>query len=104
VGLELGDGNKIDLVRGGAHRTDPPPGRTINRWMVKLGFDPKEVAAEHDAKGAAPTPAPTPTPEAVSPSPGGKTSDDPRTQVGPAAGRDRSSTGSGGHCSSCTTT
>jgi hypothetical protein len=80
VGLGLGDGNKIDLLHGGAHRTDPPPGRTINRWMVKLGFDPKEVAAEHDAKGGASAPAPAP--EAVPPIPGGTTSDDPRTQWG----------------------
>ena len=39
IGIGLGDGNKIDLLTGDLCRTDPPPGRERNRWMVKIGLD-----------------------------------------------------------------
>lgn len=78
IGLGRGDGNKIDLVGGATHRTDPPPDRPINRWMVKLGHDAAEIATEHDR----PAPAPAAAPAPVEPLPGGITSADPRTQWG----------------------
>jgi hypothetical protein len=39
IGLDLGDGNKVDLLTGDVSRTDPHPGRTRNRWV--LIADPK---------------------------------------------------------------
>ncbi len=69
VGIGLGDGNKIDLLRSGAcRRTDPPPGRTRNRWMLQLGFDPEEIAEAYGPQGSGPA---MPAPSA-----------DPRTQWG----------------------
>lgn len=69
VGIGLGDGNKIDLLRGACHRTDPPPDRPRNRWMLQLGFEPEEIAAVHGPADAVPSPA----------------SADPRTQWGGAS-------------------
>jgi hypothetical protein len=44
VGLGLGDGNKIHLRQaGGVERTDPPPDRPTNRWLIKLGHDTAEI-------------------------------------------------------------
>jgi hypothetical protein len=43
IGIGLGDGNKVDLSRTGISRTDPPPDRPRNRWLVKVGHDPAEV-------------------------------------------------------------
>lgn len=43
VGLDLGDGNKLDLESGSLFRTDPHPGRPMNRWLVATGHHP-EVA------------------------------------------------------------
>lgn len=44
IGIGMGDGNKIDLTRsGGVARTDPPPGRPINRWLLQVGHDPADV-------------------------------------------------------------
>ncbi len=68
VGIGLGDGNKVNLLEGGCHRTDPPPGRPRNRWMLQLGFDTDEIAGVHGPVDAAPS---TPGPSA-----------DPRTQWG----------------------
>lgn len=39
VGLDLGDANKIDLLTGMVHRTDPHPGRKRNSWVLLA--DPK---------------------------------------------------------------
>lgn len=58
IGLGLGDGNKIGLTGAGTCRTDPPPGRPINRWMVKLGFDPQEIIAARSAPLESPPPVP----------------------------------------------
>lgn len=49
IGIGLGDGNKLDLVGGTMCRTDPPPDRPTNRWIIQLGFEPKEVAAVRTA-------------------------------------------------------
>lgn len=58
IGLGLGDGNKIDLLSGACHRTDPPDDRTRNRWMVQLGFDSDEIGGVFGTAGkdAAATP------------------------------------------------
>ncbi|MEM7157793.1 MAG: hypothetical protein AAF799_33445 [Myxococcota bacterium] len=68
IGIGQGDGNKIDLIEGACHRTDPPPDRERNRWMVQLGFDKDEIAEVHGPVGSAPA--------------GGGGSADPRTQWG----------------------
>ncbi|MDB4994538.1 MAG: hypothetical protein JWM74_1970 [Myxococcaceae bacterium] len=39
VGLDKGDGNKIDLHAETVSRTDTHPGRTHNRWALKAGFE-----------------------------------------------------------------
>lgn len=67
VGIGRGDGNKINLLQAHAcHRTDPPPDRPRNRWMVQLGYSPEEII-EVFGSPEAPTPA---------------ASADPRTQWG----------------------
>jgi hypothetical protein len=44
VGIGMGDGNKIDLTREGrVARTDPPPDRPRNRWLLQLSYDVEEV-------------------------------------------------------------
>jgi hypothetical protein len=44
VGLGMGDGNKIDLsTSGSVARTDPPPDRPRNRWLLQVSHDPEEV-------------------------------------------------------------
>jgi hypothetical protein len=44
IGIGLGDGNKIDLRRaGGVARTDPPPDRPRNRWLIQSSYDPADV-------------------------------------------------------------
>lgn len=44
VGLDMGDGNKIDLATGAVCRTDTHPGRDHHRWMlqVSVGGPPRE--------------------------------------------------------------
>ena len=39
IGLDKGDGNKVDLLTGMVHRTDPHEGRPRNRWVLLA--DPK---------------------------------------------------------------
>jgi hypothetical protein len=39
IGLDLGDGNKVDLLTGAVSRTDPHPGRKRNSWVLMC--DPK---------------------------------------------------------------
>ena len=57
IGLGSGDGNKIDLLTGACHRTDPPADRPRNRWMLQVGVDPAEVAEVygHAPAGASPS-------------------------------------------------
>jgi len=43
VGLDRGDANKINLVTGACHRTDPHPGRARNQWNVLLDVDKERV-------------------------------------------------------------
>jgi hypothetical protein len=43
VGLDKGDANKINLVTGACHRTDPHPGRARNQWKVELDVDKERV-------------------------------------------------------------
>ncbi len=43
IGLDHGDGNKLDLASGELYRTDPHPGRPLQRWLVANGHHP-EVA------------------------------------------------------------
>ncbi|UJR86712.1 hypothetical protein [Sandaracinus amylolyticus] len=40
VGLDQGDGNKFDMATGAVHRTDPHPGRRLNRWVLMSAFGP----------------------------------------------------------------
>jgi hypothetical protein len=54
IGIGRGDGNKIDLLHGSCHRTDPPPDRPRNRWMVQLGFEPDDVAQVYAPPAATP--------------------------------------------------
>jgi WD40 repeat protein len=52
IGLDLGDANKVDLLTGMVHRSDPHPGRTRNSWV--LVADPKcEQIAELLKRAAA---------------------------------------------------
>jgi hypothetical protein len=39
LGLDQGDGNKVDLRGGGLYRTDPHEGRPLNRWLVHRGHE-----------------------------------------------------------------
>jgi len=41
VGLDRGDGNKYDLTAGDLYRTDPHPGRPLERWLVATGHHPE---------------------------------------------------------------
>jgi len=41
VGLDRGDGNKLDLGSGDLYRTDPHPGRPLERWFVATGHHPE---------------------------------------------------------------
>jgi hypothetical protein len=41
IGLDRGDGNKLDLGSGDLYRTDPHPGRPLERWLVATGHHPE---------------------------------------------------------------
>src|SRR5208282_6839148 len=43
VGLDLGDGNKINLMTGACHRTDSHPGRAASSWEVAVEVDHQKV-------------------------------------------------------------
>jgi len=43
LGLGEGDGNKVNLLTGAIHRTDPPPGQAPNRWLISAGVELDEV-------------------------------------------------------------
>ncbi|MCB9547337.1 MAG: hypothetical protein H6706_16015 [Myxococcales bacterium] len=49
IGMDQGDGNKIDMVTGATHRTDTHPGREHHSWMLKVATDP---SVEGDAPAA----------------------------------------------------
>jgi hypothetical protein len=58
IGMDRGDGNKINLRTGAVHRTDTHPGRTHNRWMLSVSVESKDLPADYGggpaAGGAAP--------------------------------------------------
>jgi hypothetical protein len=43
IGLDQGDGNKINLGTGACHRTDTHPGRAHHAWEVQLQIDKQKV-------------------------------------------------------------
>jgi hypothetical protein len=43
VGLDRGDGNKINLVTGACHRTDTHPGRAHNSWELLVNVDKEKI-------------------------------------------------------------
>jgi hypothetical protein len=43
VGLDRGDGNKINLATGACHRTDTHPGRSHNSWALDVQVDKDRV-------------------------------------------------------------
>ncbi|MEZ4466704.1 MAG: hypothetical protein R3F60_20350 [bacterium] len=45
IGMDQGDGNKIDMVTGATHRTDTHPGRAHHSWMLKVATDPSVEAS-----------------------------------------------------------
>jgi hypothetical protein len=45
VGLDMGDGNKVDLLTGMVHRTDPHEGRPRNRWVLIADPKTESIAA-----------------------------------------------------------
>ena len=44
VGLDGGDGNRIDVDTGAVHRTDTHPGREHRRWVLLADVGPRSVA------------------------------------------------------------
>lgn len=53
VGLDLGDGNKIDLATGAVCRTDTHPGRDHHRWALQVAVG--EPPREETRRGPLPT-------------------------------------------------
>jgi hypothetical protein len=45
IGLDKGDGNKVDLLTGMVHRTDPHEGRPRNRWVLIADPKTESIAA-----------------------------------------------------------
>ncbi len=45
IGLDEGDGNKVDLLTGTVHRTDPHEGRKRNRWELIADPRTQQIAA-----------------------------------------------------------
>jgi hypothetical protein len=58
VGLDLGDGNKLNLESIALHRSDTHPGREHHRWMVSVGGK----SDDDKPRAAPPRPAPVPPP------------------------------------------
>jgi hypothetical protein len=54
VGMNLGDGNKIDLADGRVHRTDTHPGRQHHSWLLEVSVEPPQGARPASAPAAAP--------------------------------------------------
>lgn len=65
VGLDKGDGNKVNLETEAVHRTDTQPGREHHSWLLSAAFDTGKTAEKTPGTGAArdeesaPSPAPT---------------------------------------------
>lgn len=57
VGMDQGDGNKLNLTTGALHRTDTHPGREHHRWLVKVSVDPPTAEPAPPAAPPAPEPA-----------------------------------------------
>jgi len=43
IGLDLGDGNKIDVLSNAVCRTDPHPGRKRNSWVLLADFKTEQI-------------------------------------------------------------
>lgn len=56
VGMDQGDGNKLNLTSGALNRTDTHPGREHHRWLVKVSVDPPAAASEPAPPAAPPAP------------------------------------------------
>jgi hypothetical protein len=56
IGMDSGDGNKINLSTEAVHRTDTHPGRSHNRWALSSGIDQSALPPAY--KGRAPAKAP----------------------------------------------
>jgi hypothetical protein len=46
IGIGQGDGNLMSLLHNQARRTDPPPDRQRNRWLIGVMMDGKKAAEE----------------------------------------------------------
>jgi hypothetical protein len=55
VGLDSGDGNKINLRTKAVHRTDTHPGRTHNSWLLSVSIETGALPASYRGE---PAPAP----------------------------------------------
>lgn len=69
VGLDKGDGNKINLETRAIHRTDTQPGRPHNSWLLSASFEgddprPAPAAKREEERAAPPEPEPVKTAEA----------------------------------------
>lgn len=53
IGMDLGDGNKINLSTKAVHRTDTHPGRDHHRWMLSVAIDKSSLPAAYGG-GSAP--------------------------------------------------
>jgi WD40 repeat protein len=52
VGLDSGDGNKINLRTKDVNRTDTHPGRTHNRWMLSVAIETSALPAAYRGEPA----------------------------------------------------
>lgn len=57
IGLDTGDGNIVDFSKpqGAIARTDPHPGRPLNRWLLNVSNLPRPQAATDLPAGASPS-------------------------------------------------
>lgn len=54
IGLDKGDGNKINLATGATHRTDTHPGRTHNSWALSVSTGKARASGALDQGDAVP--------------------------------------------------
>jgi hypothetical protein len=59
IGIDSGDGNKINLRTEAVHRTDTHPGRTHNRWLLSVAIEQGALPAAYRG-GASRAPASAP--------------------------------------------